>query len=174
MTSVCTDSGLPFGIIDPDYASFFTVARIVTWSYGYALAMHGSFTRDLDLIAVPWIENAADPDHVLKNIEMRTCWKRQKEEGSDHPHGRKVWTLTSRKFECNRWVDFGFMPRLNTGAGQTRAEITEEFRYGIAKVVDARATLSTFLEDSETPDFGALAELDIAIRVLGADAGRKG
>lgn len=106
-----TNDGLPYGIIDPDYAAFFTVARLVGWSYGYAIAMHGSFTRDLDLIAVPWTEQAQEANRVLRNIESRTGWKRLKEEGSSHPHGRLVWTLTSQKFECPRFVDLGFMPR---------------------------------------------------------------
>lgn len=103
--------GLPYGIIDPDYAAFFTVARLVAWSYGYGVGLHGSFTRDLDLILVPWTDRAnPDPDHVLKNIESRSGWQRLKDEGSKHPHGRLVWTLTSRRFECPRFIDIGFMP----------------------------------------------------------------
>lgn len=105
------EEGLPYGIIDPDYAAFFTVARLVAWSYGYGVGLHGSFTRDLDLILVPWTDRAnPDPDHVLKNIESRSGWKRIKDDGSKHPHGRLVWTLTSRRFECPRFIDIGFMP----------------------------------------------------------------
>ena len=34
---------------------------------GYAIAVHGSMARDLDLIAVPWVDRPADP-HGL------ACW----------------------------------------------------------------------------------------------------
>ena len=35
---------------------------------GYALAPHGSLCRDLDLVAIPWTENAADPEAVVDAI----------------------------------------------------------------------------------------------------------
>lgn len=43
-------------IADPDYARIFTQARILAWQYGYACLAHGSFTRDLDLLLVPWAD----------------------------------------------------------------------------------------------------------------------
>ena len=58
-----------YGIIDPDYARVYTQARIIAWQYGYACVMHGSFTRDLDLLLVPWTEQARDNhDQLLKLI----------------------------------------------------------------------------------------------------------
>ena len=42
-----------YGILDPDYARFFSKARCTAHMDGYALAIHGSFTRDLDIIAIP-------------------------------------------------------------------------------------------------------------------------
>ena len=35
-------------------------------SMGYALAVHGSMARDLDLVAVPWVESAADPIELVE------------------------------------------------------------------------------------------------------------
>lgn len=102
--------GLPYGIIDQDYARFFTDARLACWGYGYALAMHGSFTRDLDLIAMPWTNSACEAEKLIQQIEYRTEWKRQKREPSQREHGRMVWTLTSPKFECARFVDFSVVP----------------------------------------------------------------
>lgn len=44
----------PFGIIDPDYARIYSQVRIIAWQYGYSCSAQGSFTRDLDLLLVPW------------------------------------------------------------------------------------------------------------------------
>lgn len=105
-------TGLPYGIIDPDYAAFFTDARLACWSHGYALAMHGSFTRDLDLIAMPWTEGACEAEKLIQKIEYTTKWKRLPgKECSVREHGRMVWTLTSPKFNCSRFVDFSVVPR---------------------------------------------------------------
>jgi hypothetical protein len=57
-----------YGIIDPDYARIFTMSRVLAWQEGYALLFHGSFTRDLDLIAVPWTAAACEPEHLLMRI----------------------------------------------------------------------------------------------------------
>lgn len=35
-------------------------------SMGYALAVHGSMARDLDLVAVPWVEGAVDPIELVE------------------------------------------------------------------------------------------------------------
>lgn len=38
--------------------------REVAYTHGYAIAVHGTLIRDIDLIAVPWTREAA-PQHVL-------------------------------------------------------------------------------------------------------------
>jgi hypothetical protein len=40
---------------------------------GYALAVHGSMRRDLDLIASPWVENHSDKDELAKAIQLAAC-----------------------------------------------------------------------------------------------------
>lgn len=42
--------------------------RVVARALGYTLAVHGSLRRDIDLIAVPWIESAAAPDELAAAI----------------------------------------------------------------------------------------------------------
>lgn len=39
-----------------EYATFFPGLRETALEYGYALALHGSLSRDMDIIAVPWVE----------------------------------------------------------------------------------------------------------------------
>ena len=46
-------------IYDPDYARAYSIIRCIAWSYGYAACLHGSFTRDLDVVLVPWTATTA-------------------------------------------------------------------------------------------------------------------
>jgi len=46
-----------------------TVARVL----GYGIGVHGSMRRDLDLIAVPWVEEHATPDALAKAIQYAAC-----------------------------------------------------------------------------------------------------
>lgn len=41
----------------------FTLGEVAR-QHGYALAVHGSLERDIDLIAVPWTEGATKPDSL--------------------------------------------------------------------------------------------------------------
>lgn len=102
----------PYGIIDPDYARVFTMARCLAWSEGYALLYHGSFTRDLDLVAVPWTKAACEPQHLLQRI-VSVADLRSLDEGSTKEHGRLAWTLVFKKFGDPRFIDFSVMPRLD-------------------------------------------------------------
>jgi hypothetical protein len=99
-----------YGIIDPDYARVFTMARCLAWSEGYALAMHGSFTRDLDMIAVPWADAACEPGHLVRRIAEATDLKICSAPGQK-PHGRLAFTLMFKGFADPRWVDLSVMPR---------------------------------------------------------------
>lgn len=36
---------------------------------GYALAIHGTIVRDMDLIAVPWVETAATPEELYAALK---------------------------------------------------------------------------------------------------------
>jgi hypothetical protein len=102
---------VPFGIIDPDYGRAYTLARIIAWQEGYALALHGSFTRDLDLVAVPWTDSACESEHLIKRIEEATGLKQNGHEPTKRPHGRLTWTLLFPAFGDPRFVDFSIMPR---------------------------------------------------------------
>ena len=114
------NAGVPaYGIIDPDYARIFTISRCIAWAEGYALAMHGSFTRDLDLIAIPWTDRACDAPHLVRRIaaalddlEVLVKVRGDDDQGTPKPHGRIAWTLTVKKFGDPRFVDLSVMPRL--------------------------------------------------------------
>jgi hypothetical protein len=101
-----------YGIIDPDYARVFTSARCIAWSEGYALLMHGSFTRDLDLLAVPWTDKACEPEHLARRIESSRGLKLAHASPCEKSHGRLAWTLRFDVFGDPRFIDLSIMPRL--------------------------------------------------------------
>lgn len=115
--------GPAYGIIDPDYARVYTQARIVAWQYGYACVMHGSFTRDLDLLLVPWAEHAQDNhDQLIKLIAQGSGLRflggnedivKAKVDWTEKPHGRKSCSLYFPEFSDRRWVDISVLPRTN-------------------------------------------------------------
>lgn len=101
----------PYGIIDPDYARVFSMARCLAWSEGYALLFHGSFTRDLDLIAVPWTSAACEPDHLMRRVARASDLRCLDEEPGKKEHGRLAWTLVFKTFGDPRFIDFSVTPR---------------------------------------------------------------
>jgi hypothetical protein len=69
---------------------------------GYALALHGSMSRDLDLVAVPWVAEAAHPRVLAEAVRAAAGghWS-AREDGDYHregcpgakPHGRLCWSV---------------------------------------------------------------------------------
>jgi hypothetical protein len=47
------------------YEEFLPGMRDIARQHGYALAVHGSMERDLDLVAVPWVENVSAPEALV-------------------------------------------------------------------------------------------------------------
>lgn len=79
-------------------------------SHGYALAVHGSVANDFDLIAVPWIETASDPQTVANECNERFAAKFSKADGERRPHGRVAYKLNLSFAACS--LDVSFTPRL--------------------------------------------------------------
>ena len=98
-------------ITDPDYSRAFTKMRCVAWAHGYALMLHGTATRDLDVLAVPWVDAPADYERLLANIRsvLQGEWQDSGQAPSKKPHGRLVWTLIASALSDPRFIDFGVM-----------------------------------------------------------------
>ena len=82
-------------------------------SHGYALAVHGSRRRDLDLIAVPWTEKARDADTLRAALAAttkdHTGWGHITDNGewTEKPQGRRACTITA-SMDVN--LDLSVMP----------------------------------------------------------------
>lgn len=103
-------TGQVYGIIDPDYGRFYTMLRKLAWEEGYAIGLHGSFTRDLDLIAVPWIDKPCEPEHLVRRILSATGLTSMHGNPGMKPQGRLVWTLLFPAFGDPRFVDLSIIP----------------------------------------------------------------
>ena len=55
------------------YRSRLPAIRETARALGYGIGQHGSMRRDMDLIAVPWREEAAGRDELAHAIAMAAC-----------------------------------------------------------------------------------------------------
>jgi hypothetical protein len=99
----------------PCYLFLFPGLAEVAQEHGYALAIHGSISSDLDFVASPWVDDAVpakelalaffkyaelftgvpfDPTHRLATPELK-------------PHGRKAWTIP---LDSGASIDLSVMP----------------------------------------------------------------
>lgn len=114
------------------YACIYSALIPVARAHGYALAIHGTMARDLDLIAVPWTEDAAEPLTLIKVLKVATATVTHTScgdkffpecEPTQKPHGRVSYTLhfTNRGGE-GAYIDVSVMPRVakNFSAGEPK------------------------------------------------------
>jgi hypothetical protein len=81
------------------YASVLPAVTEVARKYGWAVAVHGSMNKDLDLMMMPWVEGAVSADEVIKRIsdECFTGNPFQDSHAMAHrekPNGRVVYTIS--------------------------------------------------------------------------------
>lgn len=85
---------------------------------GYAIGVHGSLARDIDLIACPWTYDAASPEKLAGSLLELTgghlSWSMQGREFTlagcpgDKPHGRLGWVIN---LDGGVYIDLSVMPR---------------------------------------------------------------
>jgi hypothetical protein len=77
--------------------------------HGYALAVHGSVQNDFDLIAVPWVEDAGDPETIATEVNEKFAAKFARQDHVVRAHGRIVYKLAISFGDCA--LDISFTPR---------------------------------------------------------------
>lgn len=90
-------------------------ARKVAREYGYAVGLHGTLKRDIDLIAAPWVPEAASADELIEALSERLNLIANP--GPLAPpkpiaHGRRGWILYPREWHGPRppHIDISVMP----------------------------------------------------------------
>lgn len=95
------------------YVCLFPILAEAAQSVGYALALHGSVARDLDVVAIPWIDSAVDAETLVAAI-TRACdgYRLEsvcgRESPTRKPHGRLAWSIL---LEGGVMIDLSVMPR---------------------------------------------------------------
>lgn len=84
---------------------------------GYAIAVHGSLNRDIDLVAIPWREHGVEgKDNLAQRIVGAVggvtgrCHRRQ--EWTPKPHGRFALTILVWCGETTGQLDLSVMPAI--------------------------------------------------------------
>lgn len=89
--------------------------RMAARGAGYALTVHGTLARDIDLVAVPWTEGASSPDHLLEQLKgvVAGVTGRALTQAGDwtkKPHGRLAKTIIHGGYDGE--IDLSVMPRV--------------------------------------------------------------
>ena len=95
------------------YKSIIPRIKKIAKEKGYAVAIHGSMKKDLDVMAMPWTNDAKAPESLaialmkefLGHSYMRTYLK---ENRHGKPHGRLTYTLPVKG---RGYIDLSVMPR---------------------------------------------------------------
>ena len=104
-------------MIPPIVATVRKAAR----QHGWAVGVHGSMVRDIDLIVIPWAEPHSDPNTVIDAIRAATGYELLggRGLGPNRPGGRRSVLLTHQEAtfeqtEKGTWtppaLDISFMP----------------------------------------------------------------
>lgn len=92
-----------------EFAIALPVVRAAARAHGYAVGLHGSTKRDLDLIAVPWIELPSQAMYLVEAVRAAV-------DGAIYadgipflkPHGRRAWVIYFG--ERGRYIDLSVFP----------------------------------------------------------------
>lgn len=132
------------------YSVLYNRFRAAALECGYALALHGSMAKDMDLLAVPWVEDSKTPDELVSAISDcidGTVWKgHHLLDRHEKPHGRISYTLSI----MGDWqIDLSIMTA--TKNGDYKMRIVEETAPDMATAVgiseSRRITLSQKMDD---------------------------
>lgn len=93
------------------YAAFYPGLKKVAEEHGYALTIHGSLTRDFDLVAIPWTREATDAETVIEALNGRIggYFKDSDPNPCFKPHGRRAYSI---HFDGGPYLDVSVMPRM--------------------------------------------------------------
>jgi hypothetical protein len=99
----------------PIYTILFIHLKEKARELGYALTLHGSMTRDGDMVAIPWTKDAVSAEELVSSLHSYLgahCLPQ--DYVAYKPHGRRAWSLhLSADFGCDMYVDLSVMPRLD-------------------------------------------------------------
>lgn len=75
------------------YAIMFEPLKAIALKYGYNLVIHGSLNRDMDLIAIPWVQELGSVDDMINEFCEYVGGQLNADVKRAAPHGRKWYTI---------------------------------------------------------------------------------
>lgn len=104
-------------------------ARVAARSKGYALAVHGTLRRDVDLVAIPWTDEACAPDELMEKIveylrSVGVCYGGEdtgtlahaRQSREEKPFGRIAYAIPLKGIPAP-YLDLSVAPRLAAPSG---------------------------------------------------------
>jgi hypothetical protein len=106
--------------IQPSLFDLIACVRLVAKRLGYAIAVHGSLSRDVDLVAVPWVGSACSAYQLAAEIiEAVNGYVNPRDESPvTRAHGRLAWGI--HLIGYGTYLDLSVLPR--NGAAEHPAE----------------------------------------------------
>lgn len=109
----------------PFYANLIPRLVQIGREHGYAMAIHGSMTTDLDIVAIPWIDEAAKAEDLIEAVRVavdghipdtndpviKEQFAEHFKNPADRPHGRKAWSMYLHPEHIGPYLDISVMPR---------------------------------------------------------------
>lgn len=153
-------------------AVFYT--RVAARSKGYALAVHGTLRRDVDIVAVPWTDEASDPDELMEHIveylrSVGICYggddtgtlAHAKQSREVKPFGRVAYAIPLKGIPAP-YLDLSVAPRIlaSPSLASATAGDTERLNWLEAErcnVVAAHAHFDIWYDDREGDGSSLLA-----------------
>lgn len=96
----------------PVYCAIYPELAEIARKHGYAMAIHGSLARDMDLICIPWVDEPGSHRDVIDEICKTFAIREVGGPPTLKKHGRLAYTLSIAFGECA--IDLSFMPTLAT------------------------------------------------------------
>lgn len=93
----------------PIYCALYPELTKIARKHGYALAVHGTLSRDMDLVCIPWTVSPSEPIEVVNDITTKFYIK-QIGQPEFKLHQRLVYTISIGHGEC--FLDLSFMPKV--------------------------------------------------------------
>lgn len=76
---------------------------------GYALALHGSMNRDMDVVAIPWVDDCDTGWQLVYKLSKKHGLLIDKPIKKKKPHGRIAYALLFPG--SSAYIDLSIMPR---------------------------------------------------------------
>jgi len=102
------------------YQALISPLRHVAYRCGYALGVHGSLRRDIDIIAAPWRESAVNAHYLVDELRKATeviigfARIRDVDKGrlpEEKPCGRLAWSFYLTHDDNGPYIDISVMPK---------------------------------------------------------------